>query len=42
MMLYFVLITKRPFPTTPTAQDITYINAIWEGLGRPENKIASI
>jgi hypothetical protein len=42
MMLYFVLITKRPFPKTPTAQDITYINAIWEGLGYPENKIPSI
>jgi hypothetical protein len=42
MMLYFVLITKRPFPSTPTAQDISYINAIWEGLGYPEKKIPSI
>ena len=42
MMLYFVLITKRSFPTTPTAQDISYINAIWDGLGYPEKKIASI
>jgi hypothetical protein len=38
MMLYFVLITKRPFPKVPTAQDITYINAIWDGLGYPEKK----
>lgn len=42
MMLYFVLITKRPFPKIPTAKDIIYINAIWDGLGYPENKIASI
>lgn len=42
MMLYFVAITKRAFPKIPTAKDIIYINAIWDGLGYPENKIASI
>jgi hypothetical protein len=39
MMFYFIRLTKRPYPTNPTSEDIKYINAIWDGLGYPENKI---
>lgn len=42
LMLYFVHLTKRPYPTgTPTAEDIKYINAIWHALGHPEKKLAT-
>jgi len=39
LIYFFVLLTKRPYPETPTAEDIKYINAIWDGLGHPENKL---
>jgi hypothetical protein len=42
LMYYFVLLTKRPYPTGPfTADDIKYINAIWDALGHPEKKLAT-
>ncbi len=41
LMYYFVLLTKRPYPKTPTADDIKYINAIWDALGHPEKKLAT-
>jgi len=42
MMLYFIHLTKRSYPKIPTAEDIKCINAIWDGLGHPEKKIALI
>jgi hypothetical protein len=42
MMLYFIKITKRPYPTVPTNEDILYINAIWDGFGYPEKKLPLI
>jgi hypothetical protein len=42
LMYYFILLTKRPYPTGPlTADDIKYINAIWDALGHPEKKLAT-
>jgi hypothetical protein len=42
LLFYFVLLTKRPYPTgPPTADDIKYINAIWDALGHPEKKLAT-
>ncbi len=42
LMYYFVLLTKRPYPTgPPTTDDIKYINAIWDALGHPEKKLAT-
>lgn len=42
LIYFFVLLTKRPYPTsTPTAEDIKYINAIWDTLGYPEKKLAT-
>jgi len=41
LIYYFVLLTKRPYPNTPTADDIKYINAIWDALGHPEKKLAT-
>jgi hypothetical protein len=40
MIFFFINLTKRPYPTgTPTAEDIVYINAIWDALKHPENKL---
>jgi len=40
LMYYFILLTKRPYPTgSPTVDDIKYINAIWDALGYPEKKL---
>ena len=40
LIYYFVLLTKRPYPTgSPTVDDIKYINAIWDALGYPEKKL---
>jgi hypothetical protein len=41
MMYYFIRLTKRPYPTEPTPDDIMYINAIWDTLGYPEKKLAT-
>lgn len=41
LMYYFVLLTKRPYPKIPAADDIKYINAIWDALGHPEKKLAT-
>jgi len=41
MMYFFIRLTKRPYPKIPTSEDIKYINAIWDGLGHPEKKIAT-
>jgi hypothetical protein len=40
MIYFFVRLTKRPYPEVPTADDIKYINAIWDTLGYPEKKLA--
>jgi len=40
MIYYFIRLTKRPYPEVPTAEDIEYINAIWDTLGHPEKKLA--
>jgi len=42
MMLYFIKLTKRPYPTVPTNEDIKYINAIWDTFGYPEKKLPLI
>jgi hypothetical protein len=41
MIYYFIRLTNRPYPTTPTSDDIVYINAIWDTLGYPEKKLAT-
>lgn len=40
MIYFFIKLTKRPYPETPTPEDIKYINAIWDTLGYPEKKLA--
>jgi len=40
MIYYFIRLTNRPYPEVPTAEDIKYINAIWDTLGHPEKKLA--
>lgn len=40
MIYFFIRLTKRPYPETPTPEDIKYINAIWDTLGYPEKKLA--
>jgi hypothetical protein len=42
MMLYFIKLTKRPYPKIPTNEDIKYINAIWDTFGYPEKKLPLI
>jgi hypothetical protein len=41
MIYFFIRLTNRPYPTTPTSEDIKYINAIWDTLGYPEKKLAT-
>jgi hypothetical protein len=40
MIYFFIRLTNRPYPEIPTAEDIKYINAIWDTLGHPEKKLA--
>lgn len=40
MVYFFIRLTNRPYPEVPTAEDIKYINAIWDTLGHPEKKLA--
>jgi hypothetical protein len=40
MIYFFIRLTKRAYPDTPTPDDIKYINAIWDTLGHPEKKLA--
>jgi hypothetical protein len=39
VMFIYIRIFKEPFPTEPTPLQRERINAIWEGVGRPENII---
>lgn len=40
LTLYGTLMLSYP-TETPTVEDIKYINAIWDGLGHPEKKLAT-
>ena len=39
VMVFYYQIFKELYPTTPTSDQIERINAIWEAIGHPENKI---